>query len=151
EIVDELVAFENHHLEVAVLAAAEIRLDDAAGAGGLAADRLRPPPGQPHVRVVMPPVRQLASLQRNDLEVLVVVRPEVSLDHPGWAALAAVDAESIRRNTERALVDVVDMRKRRIELKTDAQARIRIACKGDAVECDLRVATNLVVGVRIAE
>ena len=78
--VPKLVSLQDHHLEVAVIAASEVALDDRTRAGGSIADALAALPRQVHVRVVVKPVPKLVSLQDHHLEVAVIAAPEVALD-----------------------------------------------------------------------
>ena len=85
KVVDELISFENHHLEVAVSVRPEVRLDDRARSRGAIADPLRSLPRQADVGVVVKPVPEFVARPQDDFEVAVIAAAEVALDNRPWS------------------------------------------------------------------
>ena len=80
EVVHELVALQHDDLEVAVITAPEIALDDRRRPRRMRRDHLAARPRQIDVRVVVEVVHELVALQHDDLEVAVIPAPEIALN-----------------------------------------------------------------------
>ena len=92
EVVDQLVALQDHDFEVAVIAAAEIRLDDRARTGRIRTDGLAALPRQRHVGVVVEVVGQFVALEDDNLKIAMIATAEIRLDNRAGPRRSVADA-----------------------------------------------------------
>src|SRR5271166_4443029 len=78
KIVDEGAPLEDDDLEIPVIAALEVALDDAARPGGLARNDLAAHPSGRHTAVVTPVVNEIAALEDDRLEIAMMAAATAS-------------------------------------------------------------------------